>query len=622
MGGMKTLCSTSLILILSFLLSHSIQARWAETGDADVKIKSIKRTYTVRKDGTFKLRMDRTVEIMNEQGRSTWGLTRMNYDAVMQKFNIVEAATLNGKKRIPVPKGDIEIKPLASSGPGFNSTNQVTIAFPEVNVGSILKLVHERDEMTSSVPGLFGVLFELSDEYFENFEIELNSEIPIFLYTHDPEGYLKIKQEPKRIQISLAKPYFKRVEDEPDHHADSSDFIWIGMSSIDDLKKLPTKTLLSYESAINQELPKKFQKILESAKTFTDPVQVVNHVTSELAETVRYVGDWRAVKSGFHPRSLKEIERSKFGDCKDFTVSTGAILQRLGFKVTSAWVFRGVYFSPAPMKNPVLDVNHAILYAEKDGKVFWIDPTNKVSYAQGIFPDIADRPAVILDPKGPYELNTPRVNHDSGEIVIDADLDFSAATEMKAKGKLELKGRAALAWAGAELSSHKKSIDNKLVRWVANADLLQDYKVSDYSLTSRLVQDLAVDFQTRETWYPLQTSTGTGFLLPGPHYFSHFRFRRDEKVSGLRLANPVTLKRNLRIRGREVLFNKASECRGESPWADFDRKIQKENGVVQIRDSISLKSLVIRAKDVQSQEFQGFQNSILQCLQESVMIFK
>ena len=54
-------------------------------------------------------------------------------------------------------------------------------------------------------------------------------------------------------------------------------------------------------------------------------VEQLNAVTSGVAESIRYVGDWRLVKGAFNPRPLATIARSGYGDCKDFTVTAGAI---------------------------------------------------------------------------------------------------------------------------------------------------------------------------------------------------------------------------------------------------------------------------------------------------------
>jgi len=607
---------------LVFFAPSVSQARWADLEDAPAVVKEMKWHYYVKKDGSFRLRIHREIEILKEAARADYGMVRLTFDPVLEKFKVLKAEVINGKQRTTVHKSNIEIKPLASSGPGFNERQQVTIVFPDTNVGSRLILTYEKEELHPAVPGLFSEHFMLAGEPIENFKVEISSDIPLNFKFNDPDSYLSVSAEPKKISYSLKKPYFRKIVDEQNAHFKATDYLWIATTSIAEISELPINTLKAYQKEIDSPLPASFEKVLAQAKLISSSTQQIDYVTSSLADLVRYVGDWRAVRSGYHPRSLNTIAASGYGDCKDFSVAAGAILSKLGYTAHASWIWRGQFTTFSPLDSPALDVNHAILYLRKGSDVFWIDPTNRASYAKGIFPDIADRPVIILNPSKPFFSRTHRPTAADGVVEINSEIDLSEDGTMTSSGTLELKGSAALPWAGSQLSSSKKSLDHSLIRWVANADNLVDWNLNEYDLHSRLVQDLKFQFKTKEIWRPIQTSAGMGIMIPGPYYHGYFRFQRNNRQSGVRLDTPLTLVRNLKIRGRPISLKTKLECLGETPWAGFEKKVWLDQGTLHFQDRIAVNLSAIEADSIPSLEFEKFQNSILLCLQESVMILK
>ena len=130
-------------------------------------------------------------------------------------------------------------------------------------------------------------------------------------------------------------------------------------------------------------------------------IEKLNTVTSLLAENINYLGDWRPISGLYVPRDLEAIANTKLADCKDFSAATAAILRKLGMEAHISWVKRGLgaFESPTPLPT-MTEFNHAIVRAVTSGRTYWVDPTNFSSFAQGIFPDIADKRTLTLDPAG------------------------------------------------------------------------------------------------------------------------------------------------------------------------------------------------------------------------------
>ncbi|MDE4994734.1 transglutaminase, partial [Francisella tularensis subsp. holarctica] len=52
-----------------------------------------------------------------------------------------------------------------------------------------------------------------------------------------------------------------------------------------------------------------------------------------------------------------------------------------------------------------------------DEKEYWIDPTNNISMTNVLFPDIANRKALILDPEGFIFTHIPNIDYKKSKIV-------------------------------------------------------------------------------------------------------------------------------------------------------------------------------------------------------------
>lgn len=615
-------CGIGLLFVL-ILFPLSSYARWADFKDAPYAVNFEKIKTKIKKNGSFTSIIETQLEILKESARIDQGLARLLYNESGGHIKILEARTINPHKSIPVSKKNIEIKPLASSGAGFDTQSQISIIFPDVNVGSKLYLKYEKTISNPTLPGLyFEVFSEGVREYVQNFEFSYESEVPLFYETHDPGKFVEVIKGKNSVKFKSKAPIFHAVLEEENALFTSESLLWIGVTTAKDWTGIPLNTIQKYEEVINSNLPPKFEAILKKAQEKQSNVDQINAVTSTLADTVRYVGDWRLIKGAYHPHALSLISDQGYGDCKDFTVSTGAILKKLGFEVHAAWVYRGtdIIFSPLKIAAPL--INHAILYAKKDGKEFWIDPTNTTSFAQGTYEDIEDRPAVVLFPTGAQLLHTSTSRADDGTRSVKLNLDFSGKDVIKGHGEMILRGNASTSMTASELSSEKKSLDYDLLTWATNRNNLLSWNFGDYNLKSRIVTDLSTTFQFQEPWVPLLTSSGKGYAIPSLNYVSFFKGKSPNRVTALNMTTPGKSHKEYIISGRDVHLPNDLECKGTSDWADYSRRIYKKSGSIVVSDDFVLKVKLIPPQIVASKEFNLFQDNLVSCMQDAVIVFK
>ncbi|MGE3262071.1 MAG: DUF3857 domain-containing protein [Bacteriovoracia bacterium] len=615
-------------LLLSLLLVPPALARWADRKEAGYAIVMETAAYKIKKGGRYSVETAREVEILKDNERLNMGLTRMNFDAHASDYELLEAFTQNGEKKIPVRAQHIEIKPLASSGAGFDEQRQVTIAFPDVNVGSHVHYRYRRVIKSPPIQDLFAVQYAVGwGELQRGMILTYESEVPLYYELNDPEQVLEATSGKEgdlfTLKIELKKPVYKTVTEEDDVNMNAASLPWIAVSTAKDWNSFPVLTPSAYEAILDKgELPGRFLAIYEKAKLEKKDVDQINSVTSQLAHAVRYVGDWVPVEGLCHPRPLQVVADTGFGDCKDFSTVTATILRKLGFDTHVAWTNRARNWSDAPIRLPTGTYNHAIVYAKKNGREYWVDPTNTTSFAQGVYEDIAGRNALVLDPTNlsPRKISPATAN---GSLIdIEMNLHFFPKSILKADGNFTLGGRAIIGMTGTSLMWEKSHIDYELVSWLTDPGNLLGWKFPPFDFSSRIVKDFSTKFEFSKRWNPVQTSAGAGFFVPAPPYLGQLQFRRAERISGLYLQDPKTWRRKIRFLGKKALLKNQPSCKIKSAWLDFTRSFRLRGDALELSEELQFKKSPIPLSDIQSPAFATLQEKVADCLQPAIVVFQ
>lgn len=610
-----------MVVATLFLAVSSASARWADPSEADAAVNLYSVRAMVKKDGTYTLDVEVQQEILKEGARLRLGLSRINYDAKASSFDLKEAYTLNGDTKIKVKPQMVEIKPMASMGPGFDEINQVTIAFPDVAVGSKLYYRYHREVKKPQIPGMFWQHFPLGwSELLQKFELSVESEVPIYFEAFDPQKQLEVKTFEKRVTATLKSPIFRAVVEEENIKMDAKSLIWIGVSTLKNWSDLPKYLLEKYESTVTSSLPAKYQEIVEAAKKEKSPVDQINTVTSKLADAVRYVGDWAPVEGAFFPRPLATVVETGFGDCKDYSSSTVAMLRHLGFESWVTWVMRERNLVETPLRIATPAFNHAMVYARKDGKDYWIDPTNVSSFAQGLYEDIAGRRTLVLNPKKVEMKQIPASSDKDASTSVTGTVHFGSGRRALAKGHILLRGGDTVTMTASGLSHAKSILDYAFLNWLANTSSVTDWKFSDYDLKTRVVKDLKVEFEFRENWLAVPTSVGRGYMTKSLPHIGAFQFQPEKRVSDLYLGYPRTLDRKWEFDGSLVKMNGQTRCTGTSPWLDFSREFRRQKARVVLEERVVLKKASVPVAEIKSKAFADLQASLRSCHHSAVLV--
>ncbi len=618
------------LIFFEFFFVATAEARWATAEDMEVAIELYNRDIYIRKDGTYTETIEFIMVPLKESGKDSLVSFPVTYNASNSELKVLEAKTIRDGQDYPVDQKLMEDKPLASSPQGFDQNNQILIAFPEIDLKSKIYLKYQIIVKEPPVYGFYSTDFIYgSGGYWQASRCHVLSELPLYVKTHDTEHFLEVshgKVENKtEITIVLKRPIIKMPVHEKNSLIDNKIFPWVTVSSLKEWPIFGGLVVKPYETVLSQPLPPLFEDIAKEANSKETVVQKINAVTSRLAETITYMGDWRTIKGKFVPRNLEEIAKSRIGDCKDLAAVSSAIFRRLGMKSHVALIRRGMEPEPSPNDIPTIGAfNHAIVYVEPEGKSYWIDPTNFTSFAEGIYPDIADRNALVLNPSGSLLLETtallPKASMASIVEKIHLPQNLSEVTEVE--GKIFLTGVAALPLTGADLQASKESINHFLLSRITDPALAIKWDIGAYNLTSRVVQPLDFNFTYTEEHSQMRTTTGKAFLLSTHDQIQIILTKTTDRVSDLAFKLPGIYRYEIFLPKAMLLGEELSNCTISSPWVEGSRKIVNSSHGIQIVDELLVKKDRISNKDLKSNEYLQLQNKAYNCFGDTALVYK
>ena len=488
------------ILFFSVFFSSVVSARWASQDEALLRYDTFNSVLKVNKDGSYTQEVEFKIKILKESAIDSFVNFFLTYNEQSEKVTVLSAKTVTKGKSFPINQKFIEDKPLASAPSGFDQTRQILISFPQVEVGSEVYMNYRYEYKIAPYEGFFSYSQFFDGVWFSKANLRIESALPLYYKLNDPQKLFYVsyrvfnkKKRKYQLKLRLKRSVFKQIVDEKYAFSNVNLFPFIEVASDKKWSKMGQALAKKYEEKISEPLPKLYQDILKSSKKFkTGSSAQINFIMSSLIDKIRYMRDWRSINGGYVPRSLSDIVKTGFGDCKDLSISLSAILRQIGFEAQVALIYRSSRRHSSddfvlPNKSAF---NHAIVRAQIKDKTLWLDPTNFSVYSQGIFSDIADRPALVLEQLVSKMLRTPKLRSSDSERRLVQDFILTKDNFLKMKGSIYFKGRAAIPYTGALINNSKKSIDYNFIKSTGvELSTLKKWKVGSYNLRSRMVKD-------------------------------------------------------------------------------------------------------------------------------------
>lgn len=620
-----TLCSTLIWLMLALI--NIGEARWATHEDAAAEMEFFNRDITTNAEGKSEEIIEQQIKVLNERGRAHFGTLSFVYNSSLENIEIIEAKAIHQGTEFKVTQDMIENKPIASQPSGFDKLYQVLVSYPQVQPGSQLyvkyKITTYKQPIAKSytTKGYFG-----QEAYWKKATISLRSEIPFKVLCNDPQNCLEIRQDKDKkhykLTVNLKKPVYNAVVNEPHNSLIPPELTtWFSVSTFSSPEDVAKGLVTGFEDVLKKDLPALLSSIKEEAAKLDYPVAQFNRITSLLSEKIRYRGDWRTVEGRFAPRPLATTAETGYGDCKDFATATVAVLRALGYKAHVALVMRDATYIVPTKQQPSLDnYNHAIVHViDSTGKAYWLDPTNLVSMAEGTFPDIADRPALILDPAQPSIAKIPGIDPHHAGSELDATISLSKDGVLTTDGNFILKGENALMLTAAGLSDSLKSIEEALTYLICDEASPAKKKLDIPPLKTRIVEDVVVRYNFEQHNKVLSTNLGHGIFLKMQSVLPFIDIAADQ-VGTLHLGYPYHIIRKTLIKNAVINGIDKLKVDINTPWLSIKRDFHLEGKDMQVTDNIIIKKNLISPEEIRSNQYKAMRDTLKKYCAEVALI--
>lgn len=619
-------------IFLIILTSNISFAKWADYSNAAIRKDICNYQITVKKDGSSESVIEEEFEILKDSAREHAAHYTLTYTADNDKIIILEAKTIFKGKEYNVDKKFIEDKPLASSAAGFDQMNQILLAFPKAEIGAKIYIKYKQISTKSPLKNFYDNFFVIGlREWITQANLNIKSELPLHLLVNDPDKVLAVKTDKpdnfNKLDISLIKEIYKDITNEPDNAIPNyNSLTWVSVSSMNSWNDVAIAfAKQNFNKIYAQKLPDIFLEIVEIAKKEKDEVDQINNVTSTLNNKIQYMMDNRTIEGRLMPRNLDQIAKSQLGDCKDFSAATVAILTKMGFKAQFALVFRGRgNFLPEFLPG-IGSFNHVFVkVTSKSGKIYWIDPTNIQSMADGIFSDIANKPILILDSLDPSYEKVPNIDPQHAQSIHKREFEILNNNKVIEKGNITLKNEEAVPITGAMLFTSEENLKNFILSQLSGTTLDESNNVSIVmpDLHSRIVKDISIDYSYEQDNRLFKTNLGLGMDLSynklGIDNFVHVN---KDVVSDIFIGSPNTFKRQTIIRNVDIKNPEALNSNIDTKWLSISRNLNFSNRVLTIDDIITVKSEVIKNDELKSPEFIKLKQDLETDFKDVALIF-
>lgn len=632
---------TLLQLVLLVIFINPSNAEWQNLDDSAIEIKAYNLDIAIDKDGLEEYSVYMHAKILKEQGRMFFASYRLPYlyRENIDTIKILKAQTILNGKKYNVSADSIEDKPLAATGLDNDIYRQISVTFPKLEIGTEIFLKYK---VTSKSPleGVYSdILGLLPYGYHKKMQININSKLPLDTKINDPYCKLRVNTSTTKInndehtstvKITLLKPLTNMLKNEPKDSVLNEQYnTWVSVSTISKWEKLGDKLGKDYFKVINQPLPKLFAAIAEDAKQYSNYTEQINFVTSAFNEKIQYIPGWRSTNGKFIPRDLIKVMNYEKGDCRDFIVSIAAILKNIGYKVYPALIRAGEIFTAPVLHLPnFYSFDYVILKViDKDDKIYWIDPCNSLSMANGMFPKIANRMALVLDPERSSYEQVSSIDPKHSQIIHDSTLEIEGNIT-NWKGAISYIGEnSAISLHNKLLYMSQQQIKESFFNDISGI-YLEEHNKKNITLPSvnlklpRIVKDGTIEYEYNTDCQIKKTNAGP-VLFASIGYnsvFNNIISVAPKQIGDLFIGAPHTNYNNLVIKNLKLKNIDRLNYIIDTPWIYVERSCKHQGDNTEIISKIVVRQSLIPNNDLKSDVYKKLKDDIEQHFNKTAIV--
>jgi tetratricopeptide (TPR) repeat protein len=614
------------LILIALIISSEVHARWATRNELPYVMLNDETEVSVKKDGTYVVIQTGEYEIQNEAGKSRFSIYQIPFNSSYNKVSILEAKVTNGNSVYPYDKTKV-VERSDSKDNGISDLKTIQIPLSNLQIGSKIFVKFKMETTQAIVPGHFSMTFRMGEiNQADNAIFKIDSELPLEHLENDPFNVLSMREQKKDgryfYQGTLTEPYLKLPVEEAGS-IDQTKLTFLKFSTDKDWNKISTNLKSGFEKVLSDKLPDEFLPLISELQKLKSLEEKVNHLLGYMTEKYNYLGDWRTLSGGFSPRKLSEISSTKFGDCKDFSVLTARILREINIKSDIAIVFRG----PGPVARvnsyvlPSMDIfNHAIVRIEDKDKIFWIDPTNKLSFGLNHRQDISGRPALNLMTGllGDIPLNTA----ERTSVKISKVVTFENENSGNVTGSISFSGSYSLFFREQGVGKDLEKAKTTFLHFFKDGENSIIPDVIGFSNDSRKYSkiDLSINYSASDL--STQKEDYHFGVLANPTPLLHI-LAQDTKnwVGDLYIGEQQEFIRSTTLKGI-FAAKRPRGCNISTEWVDYKRLYDFTTDGLILNEHLVYKKEFIPQDKFKSTEFELLQSNIFSCIGERTVKFK
>ena len=507
--------------------------------------------------------------ILTNNGREM--LSRIDFSfPETDQLEIIDAhSTQPGAKPVALAPSQIDTRMAPNPDQGFLRARQTSIAFPNLRIGTQLTYTVREHTMAKPLMDHFHYLmtFGPSPARSDIFKSTFTAEQPIVWRSELMEDFtFTPSADNKTLVIEQKKTRFVNYINEAGNaYIRQLPRVEIGSSGQvqDHFGNLARR----YNEIVTAGLPASAAKTVSGLKGLP-PAQQVSGLMQYIHDQYRYMGDWRATDRGYVPFTLSEIEERGYGDCKDLSVLLTAMLKASGIKAETSWVSRGT--NPMGLLLPGTNsANHAIVRAEVNGQVWWLDPTNPVFLPGRSMPDIQNRWALVIDAAGKVRQDHIPEALPSLSMGVKKFEHFNREGQARTTAEVEMGQMTLMQLSYADTDSGVSATDLNLCNHFGKE--ISDCKINREK-TGFVVPERYKVHASLTNLRALENLSGQQVYKPAfmsERWDSLMNYRRTGQLADLYMADPEKITYDITLSGAKV-GKEIKTCKVSSPWFDME----------------------------------------------------
>lgn len=612
------------LFLLLLLVATSTEARWLTKQEAGSIVEKFHSDFEVFKNGSWIQTNEYVVRVQSEDAKVNSSLFPIEYNAATDQVEILEAYTLNGKHKIKVEDSAIEDRDKGESK-DYDALKVRSVVFSQVQIGSKLHLKYRVKTAKPLIENRWSTAVTLSPGmHIESFRFAVKSEVPLHHFVKDPQKWVTVKRlAPNLFEVRNRSliPGWVQAEKEPVFHP--ANFTEIFVSTHKSWQDFLSPLTNDYAKVMAQPLPANLKPWLKKANKEKTVSGKINVLMQNMSEHFRYFGDWRRHNGGLVPRDLKDIEASRYGDCKDLSTLLTVMLRALHLNASVAMVRRGAnpWVSEPDYVLPGLNYfNHAVVHVADGKDEYWLDPTNPVMSLRP-YPDISGRPAWILSEAARFA-RLPSPQPQDFEHVHRYEYRFNGGDIVKVKVSAELLNLAAYDVANDLMLSPRSEVLSDTLEYFSEGQEVKSHKFITQPTSGRLLKDMKVELEYLAGRLAFTAGKALFWVIPDGFLQGAF-YETHDRASDLQLGEePYVFKVVRRLKDIRLAQEAPEPCLIDSPWMNLERRIQVEEKDVVIAQTVTLRKPFVTREEFLSPAFRKLQIEAQRCFYRSGVLIE